>query len=101
MRRGPNAWIVAGVAAAVGATIGGATAVSELVLQPLQIGEMSIVTALPSGPAPKLVTPEITYDFDRMIVGEKGTHEFAFTKRRGNARALQGSHLVQMYDQRP
>lgn len=79
MRRGPNAWIVAGVAAAVGATIGGATAVSELVLQPLQIGEMSIVTALPSGPAPKLVTPEITYDFDRMIVGEKGTHEFAFT----------------------
>ena len=81
MHRGPNAWIVAGVAAVVGATIGGATAVSELVLQPLQIGEMAIVTAITSGPAPKLATPEITYDFGRMIVGEKGTHDFAFTNK--------------------
>jgi len=79
MHRGPNAWIVAGVAAVVGATIGGATAVSELMLQPLQIGEMAIVSSLSSGPAPKLVTPELNFDFGRMIVGEQGSHEFAFT----------------------
>ncbi len=79
MRRGPNAWIVAGVAAVVGTTIGGATAVSELLLRPLQIGEVAIVSALPSGPVPRLVTPEVTFDFGRMTVGQKGTHEFAFT----------------------
>lgn len=79
MHRGPNAWIVAAVATVVGITIGGATAVSELLLQPLQIGEMAIVSSLSSGPAPKLITPEINFDFGRMVVGEKGSHEFAFS----------------------
>lgn len=84
MRRGPSAWIVAGLAAAAGATIGGATAVSELVLQPLQVGEMGIVTAPTSGAAPKLVTPEVTHDFGRMVAGGTGYHEFPFTNA-GNA----------------
>jgi hypothetical protein len=81
MQRGPNAWFVAGVATLVGAVIGSATAVSELLLQPLQIGEMAIVSALSGGPAPKLVTPEVTFDFGRMIVGEKGAYEFPFTNK--------------------
>lgn len=79
MQRGPSAWAVATVAAIVGTTIGGATAMSELLLRPLQIGEMAIVAAIPTGPAPKLVTPEVTFNFGRMTVGEKGVHEFAFT----------------------
>ena len=81
MRRGPKAWIVAVFAAVVGATIGGATAVSELLLRPLQIGEVSIVSPISTGPAPRLVTPEVTYDFGRMTVGQKGKHEFAFTNQ--------------------
>jgi hypothetical protein len=79
MNRGPSARMVAGVAALIGATIGAATATSELLLRPLQLGEMGIVTMLSDGPAPKLVTSEISFNFGRMAVGDKGTHEFPFT----------------------
>lgn len=79
MKRGLSAWTVAGLAALVGGTIGGATAMSELLLQPLQIGEMAIVATMSAGPTPKLLTPQITFDFGRMVVGDKGFHEFPFT----------------------
>ena len=72
----PNAWIVAGAAAFLGAAVGGGLATLEAAMRPWRAGDFAIANASPNGPAPKVEVPETQFTFGTVGVGAKGTHEF-------------------------
>lgn len=71
----PNAWVVAGVAACLGAAVGGGIAVVEAALRPWAAGDIS-GSARRTGPQPHAEVPEKTFTFGSVGIGEKGSHEF-------------------------
>lgn len=71
----PSAWVVGGVAAAVGAMVGGSVAALESAMRPWRAGDFQ-VQAIAHGPAPVAEVPEMVYAFGTVGVGGKGTHEF-------------------------
>jgi len=74
--RSPNAWIVAGIAACLGAAFGGGIAMLEAASRPWRAGDFSPSGMLPSGPSPTVDVPEIQFAFGTIGVGAKGSHEF-------------------------
>jgi hypothetical protein len=80
-----NAWAVAGIAAAVGAAIGGGSALLEASLRPWQVGDFSGEMLAPSNAdAAEADVPETRHDFGTVGAGGKGSHEFVIHNR-GNA----------------
>jgi hypothetical protein len=72
----PNAWVVAGVAAALGAAVGGGIATLEAATRPWRAGDFAVASSRPSGPAPQVDVPETQFAFGTVGVGAKGSHEF-------------------------
>jgi len=72
----PNAWFVTGVAACLGAAIGGGIATLEAASRPWRAGDFSIGARAPSGPTPQADAPETHFSFGTVGVGAKGFHEF-------------------------
>jgi len=72
----PNAWIVAGVAACMGAVVGGGIAIMEAASLPWRAGDFSPSGVRPSGPSPTVDVPETQFAFGSVGVGATGSHEF-------------------------
>jgi hypothetical protein len=72
----PSAWVIAGVAACLGAAVGGGIATLEAASRPWRAGDFSIESRDPSGPAPTVDVPETQFTFGTVGVGAKGSHEF-------------------------
>jgi len=72
----PNAWVVGGVAAALGAAVGGGLAALEAASRPWQAGDFQVATPTVTGPAPVAEVPETVFAFGTVGVGGKGAHEF-------------------------
>jgi hypothetical protein len=65
--RGPNAWVVAAFAAALGASIGGGTAALEATMRPWRVGDFGpSMLQPPSAEAPQADAPETTHAFGTM-----------------------------------
>jgi hypothetical protein len=71
----PNAWVVAGLAACLGAALGGGIAVVEAALRPWAAGDVSAASRR-SGPQPRVAVPETAFMFGSVGLGEKDSHEF-------------------------
>jgi hypothetical protein len=80
----PSAWVVGGLAAAVGAVVGGGVAALEAASRPWQAGDFQVATSTGTGPAPIAEVPETVFAFGTVGVGGKGTHEFII-RNSGNA----------------
>lgn len=75
--RGPNAWVVAAFAAALGASIGGGTAALEATMRPWRVGDFGpSMLQPPSAEAPQADAPETTHAFGTIGAGQEGSHEF-------------------------
>jgi len=72
----PNAWVVAGIAACMGAVVGGGIAIMEAASLPWRAGDFSPSGVRPSGPSPTVDVPETQFAFGTVGVGAKGFHEF-------------------------
>jgi hypothetical protein len=72
----PSAWVIAGVAACLGAAVGGGIATLEAATRPWRAGDFSIESRGPRGPAPTVDVPETQFAFGTVGVGAKGSHEF-------------------------
>jgi hypothetical protein len=72
----PSAWVVAGVAACLGAAVGGGIATLEAATRPWRAGDFAVASSRPSGPAPQVEVPETQFAFGTVGVGAKGVHEF-------------------------
>ncbi len=80
--RSVNAWAVAGIAAAVGAAVGGGSALLEASLKPWQVGDFSAdMLSPPSADAAEVDVPETRHDFGTVGAGGKGSHEFVIHNR--------------------
>jgi hypothetical protein len=75
MMRLPNAWVVTGVAACLGAAVGGGIATLEASTRPWRAGDFAVARS-PSGPTPQVEVPETQFAFGTVGVGAKGFHEF-------------------------
>jgi hypothetical protein len=74
---GPNAWVVAAFAAALGASIGGGTAALEATMRPWRVGDFGpSMLQPPSAEAPQADAPETTHVFGTIGAGQEGSHEF-------------------------
>ena len=71
----PNAWIVAGVAAFLGAAVGGGIATLEAASRPWRAGDIVATSPRPVGPAAQVEVPETQFAFGTVGVGAKGFHE--------------------------
>jgi hypothetical protein len=76
MMRLPSAWVVGGVAAALGAAVGGGLAALEAASRPWQAGDFQVAATTVTGPTPVAEVPETVFAFGTVGVGGKGTHEF-------------------------
>lgn len=74
--RVPNAWVVTGIAACLGAAVGGGIATLEAATRPWRAGDFAIAGSRPSGPTPQVEVPETRFFFGTVGVGAKGSHEF-------------------------
>lgn len=75
--RGPNAWVVAAFAAALGASIGGGTVALEATMRPWRVGDFGPgMLHPPSAEAPQADAPETTHVFGTIGSGQEGSHEF-------------------------
>lgn len=75
--RGPNAWVVAAFAAALGASIGGGTAALEATMRPWRVGDFGPgMLQAPAANAPQADVPETTHAFGTIGAGQEGAHEF-------------------------
>jgi hypothetical protein len=75
--RGPNAWVVAAFAAALGASIGGGTAALDATMRPWRVGDFGpSMLQPPSAEAPQADAPETTHAFGTIGAGQEGSHEF-------------------------
>ena len=74
--RMPNAWVVTGVAALLGAAVGGGIATLEASTRPWRAGDFAVTSARPVGPTPQVEVPETQFAFGTVGVGAKGFHEF-------------------------
>ena len=75
--RGPNAWVVAAFAAALGASIGGGTAALEATMRPWRVGDFGPgMLQTPAADAPEVDAPETTHAFGTIGAGQEGSHEF-------------------------
>jgi hypothetical protein len=75
--RGPNAWVVAAFAAALGASIGGGTAALEATMRPWRVGDFGPgMLQPPAADAPRADVPETTHAFGTIGAGQEGAHEF-------------------------
>jgi hypothetical protein len=75
--RGPNAWVVAAFAAALGASIGGGTAALDATMRPWRVGDFGPSMLQPSSAeAPQADAPETTHVFGTIGAGQEGSHEF-------------------------
>ena len=72
----PSAWVVGGVAAVLGAVVGGGLAALEAASRPWQAGDFQVAAPTVTGPAPVAEVPETVFAFGTVGVGGKGTHEF-------------------------
>jgi hypothetical protein len=72
----PSAWVIAGVAACLGATVGGGIATLEAASRPWRAGDFSVGARAPAGPTPTADVPETTFSFGTVGAGAKGSHEF-------------------------
>jgi len=72
----PSAWVIAGVAACLGAAVGGGITALEAAMRPWRAGDFTVGAAAPVGPAPKIDAPETLYAFGTVGVGAKGSHDF-------------------------
>lgn len=72
----PSAWVIAGVAACLGAAIGGGIATLEAASRPWRAGDFSIGARAASGPTPQADAAETHFFFGTVGVGAKGFHEF-------------------------
>jgi len=72
----PSAWVIAGVAACLGAAVGGGIATLEASIRPWRAGDFSVGTQTPAGPTPKVDVPETQFSFGTVAVGAEGSHEF-------------------------
>ena len=74
--RMPNAWVVTGVAALLGAAVGGGVATLEAGTRPWRAGDFAVTSSRPVGPTPRVEVPETQFAFGTVGVGAKGSHEF-------------------------
>ena len=75
--RGPNAWVVAAFAAALGASIGGGTAALEATMRPWWVGDFGpSMLQPPSAEAPQADVSETAHAFGTIGAGQEGSHEF-------------------------
>jgi len=75
--RGPNAWVVAAFAAALGASIGGGTAALEATMRPWRVGDFGPgMLQTPAADTPRADVPETTHAFGTIGAGQEGAHEF-------------------------
>lgn len=75
--RGPNAWVVAACATALGASIGGGTAALEATMRPWRVGDFGPgMLQPPTAEAPQADAPETTHAFGTVGAGQEGSHEF-------------------------
>lgn len=72
----PNAWIVAGIAACLGAAVGGAIATLEAAVRPWRAGDFSATKSPTTGPSPRVEVPETQFAFGTVGVGAQGSHPF-------------------------
>jgi len=72
----PNAWVVAGFAAILGAAVGGGIATLQAATRPWRAGDFAAASNRSSGPAPQVEVPETQFAFGSVGVGAKGSHEF-------------------------
>jgi hypothetical protein len=72
----PSAWVIAGVAACLGAAIGGGITALEAAIRPWQAGDFTVGARAPTGPAPTVDAPETRFAFGSVGVGAKGSHDF-------------------------
>ncbi|MFM8805375.1 MAG: DUF1573 domain-containing protein [Planctomycetia bacterium] len=71
----PSAWFVTGVAACLGAAVGGGIVMLEAALRPWRAGDFTVASR-PTGPAAVAEVPETQFAFGTVGVGAKGFHEF-------------------------
>ncbi|MFN5755380.1 MAG: DUF1573 domain-containing protein [Planctomycetia bacterium] len=75
--RGPNAWVAAAFAAALGASIGGGTAALEATMRPWRVGDFGPgMLQTPAADTPRADVPETTHAFGTIGAGQEGAHEF-------------------------
>lgn len=72
----PSGWVVGGVAAALGAAVGGGVAALEAASRPWRAGDFQVAAGTATGPAPVAEVPETVFAFGTVGVGGKGSHEF-------------------------
>jgi len=72
----PNAWVVAGVAACLGAVFGAGIATLEAASRPWRAGDFSPRRVRPSETSPTVDVPETHFAFGSVGVGATGSHEF-------------------------
>ena len=72
----PSAWFTAGVAACLGAAVGGGIATLEAATRPWLAGDFAAGSSRSSGSAPQVDVPETLFAFGTVGVGAKGSHEF-------------------------
>jgi len=72
----PSAWVIAGVAACLGAAVGGGIATLEAATRPWRAGDFAAASSRSTGPAPQVEVPETLFAFGTVGVGAKGSHEF-------------------------
>jgi hypothetical protein len=74
--RVPNAWVVTGVAACLGAAVGVGVSTLEAASRPWRVGALSVGETRSFFATPTVDVPETTFAFGTVGVGAKGSHEF-------------------------